>query len=228
MRKVHTKLYIIVFFITIFIFSGAFYISSYINERKTQELKATEDKIAIDILSFETQFDIVKESSCKEFDRSNLRTELNSLASKLKFMENQLGENNPEVFRLKRYYSLLEIRDYLLTKRMSEQCKLNNVFILYFYSQGEKCNTCITQNYILQAIRDEYPEIEVYSFDYEIDLPAVQTLITLHNIPKAPPIIDINGKIYGAFENIEDIRKVIDPIITKATTTATSTKKSLQ
>ncbi|MES2436685.1 MAG: hypothetical protein V4519_01630 [Patescibacteria group bacterium] len=235
MKKINFKIYIIALFLTITVFGVAFVISEYINKRKTNELKAIEDKISIDILSFETQFDIIEESSCKEFDRSTLRTELSSLSSKLDFLEGQLGENDPEVFRLKRYYSLLQIRDYLLTKRMNDECDYGKVFILYFYS-NKNCATCQTQEYILRAIQNEYPQIEIYTFDYDIDLPAVKTLISQHNVPNALPIIDINGKNYAAFDSLASMESVIQPFLEQATSTtmtatsstATSTSKKNQ
>ncbi len=228
MKKVSITLYIVALIITLAIFTFAFAISNYLNNKRTQELKSTVDKISIDILSLETQFDIAKESSCQQFDKNAVRNELNSLSSKLTFMESQVGTNNPDVFRLKRYYSLLEIRDYLLTKKMSEQCKFHTVFILYFYTQNPSCTECRTQEYILQAVRDTYPEAEIYTFDYDVDLPAVKTLITLHNIPETPPIIDINGKVYAPFQSFADIQAIIDPYISTSTskTAATSTKAS--
>ncbi|MBX4198010.1 hypothetical protein KW782_01605 [Candidatus Parcubacteria bacterium] len=198
--------------ITVTIFIGAFFISQYLNERKTSELKAIEDKIAIDILSFETQFDIFEESSCLTFNKSSIRSELQSLDQKLIFLEGQVGANDPEVFRLKRYYSLLQIRDYLLTKRMSEQCNFDTVFLLYFYSH-ENCPECQTQEYILRSVRDNYPQVEIYTFDYDVDLSAIRTLINLHNIPNNPPIIDINGKLYAPFKSFADIEVILKPLL---------------
>ncbi|MDQ3014375.1 MAG: hypothetical protein M3Q73_00745 [bacterium] len=218
MKPVSTKLYIVTLAITLLIFIGAFVISNYLNNKKTQELRSIEDEIAIQILSFETQFDVIEESSCASFNKSDIRKQLQSLSSKLAFLEGQLGLSDPEVFRLKRYYSLLQIRDYLLTKRMSDQCGFNNVFILYFYSRNN-CDECQRQEFIVQAIRDNYPQIETYSFDYDVDLPAVQTLISTHNIPRTPPIIDINGKVYVPFTSLNDMEGIVIPLLKAHATT---------
>ena len=214
--------------ITALLFSIALFSSNYFNKQKTDELKAAEDKIAIDILSLETQFDLLKEASCKNFDRSTIRQELNTLSSKLVFMEQQLGLDNPEVFRLKRYYSILEIKDYLLNMKMNEQCNTKSIPILYFYATKD-CPTCVTQQYILRAVKEKYPQVDVYTFDYALDLAAVKTLITLHDIPQTPPIIDINGKVYAPFKTLDDMEAVLAPLIkaSQATTTATSTKASV-
>jgi len=223
MSPIHTKTYIFTFIATIAIFIVAISASTFITRTKTDQLKADEDRIAINILSLETEFDLLNDSSCKTFNRESLRKELDSLSSRLLFLESQVGYNNPEVFRLKRYYSLLQIKDYLLTKKMSAECNLDTVFILYFYANKD-CPDCQTQEYLLRAIRNLYPEVEIYNFDYELDLSAVQTLITLHNIPGAPPVMDINGKAYGIFPDLESLREVIDAELPLATSTATSTK----
>jgi hypothetical protein len=226
MRPIQTKTYIFALIATLAVFIAAFGVSTYITNRKTQELKAAEDKVAIDILSLETQYDLLNESSCKTFDRGALRQELDSLSSKLNFMESQVGYDNPEVFRLKRYYSLLEIKDYLLTKRMSEQCKTDTVFVLYFYA-NQDCPECQTQDYLLKAVHNTYPQVEIYNFDYNLDLSAVQTLITLHNIPPKPPVIDINGKAYASFDSLESLTSMIDKELETATSStkqATTTK----
>lgn len=225
MREIHTKTYFFTLIVTLALFVSAFAMSAYITKKKTDELKADEDKISINILSLETQYDLLKDSSCATFDKSPLRGELDSLSSKLQFMESQVGNDNPEVFRLKRYYSLLEIKDYLLTKKMSEQCKLDTVFILYFYA-NDNCSQCQTQEFILRAVKDQYPQVEVYNFDYNLDLTAVKTLISLHNIPPKPPVIDINGKVFSGFSTYDDFQTALNPYIKiKAQATATSSLK---
>jgi hypothetical protein len=225
-KKINLKLYISAFVITLGIFIFALFSSNFINEKKTEELKTSEDKIAVDILSFETQFDLLKEASCESFTKAPLREELGNLNSKLLFMEQQLGIDNSEVASLKRYYSVLEIKSYLLSKKMNEQCKNNGVYILYFYSTKD-CPECVIQEYILRAIKDKYPQIEIYSFDYMLDLPAIETLITLHNVPKTPPIIDINDNLYAPFDNLSAMETVLEPFLNATTTSlkvATTTK----
>jgi hypothetical protein len=226
MKASHLKIYISTFIATILIFVTAFSVSGYLNNKKTAELKSIEDRIAIDILSFETEFDsLTKESSCAELDRTSIRSDLNSLSSKLIFMEGQLGKDNSEVSRLRRSFSVLQIRDFLLAQRLKDKCSLGNVFILYFYAHNNACAECQQQEYILRALKDEYPQIDVYSFDYDLDLSAVETLLDIHNIPNNLPIIYINGKSYAAFSTLHDIEAVLAPLITPiSTTTKTHTQ----
>lgn len=216
MKRVSTKLYVAALVLTAVIFIGAFAVSGYVNKRKTDELKTEEDQITVNILSFETQVGLLKSSSCQDFDSNGLKTELNNLYSQLNYMESQVGPNDPDVFRLKRYYALLEINDYTLTKQMSDECNQNKVFILYFYSDNN-CGQCQTESYILQAVAQKYPDVQEYSFDYDLDLGAVKTLVSLHNLPTQPPALEINGTAYAAFTSLSDIEKVIDPLVGSST-----------
>src|ERR1035437_1691530 len=95
--------YILTFLITALIFTTAFFVSNYFNGKKTADIKATEDQIAIDLLSSETQFDILKQSSCNQLDDSILADQLDTLGSRLNSMESQIGSTNPDVIQLKKY-----------------------------------------------------------------------------------------------------------------------------
>ena len=217
------KKYILVFFMTAGIFVIAFVISNYINNKRLDVIKTTSDKISIDILSLETQFDLFQESSCKSLTNSILSDEINALADKLSFTESQRGINDSDVISLKKYYSLLEIKDYLLMKKVDIRCDTNPVSILYFYTNKENCSECTQQGYVLTRLRMDYPTLKVYSFDYDLDLNAIKTLISLYKIPTELPALVINGKTYNKFQSIEDIQKIAPELLKTATTTATST-----
>ena len=215
--------YVITFVITALLFSTAFYLSNYFNNKKTADIKATEDQIAIDLLSSETQFDILKQSSCNQLDDSILADELDTLGSRLNSMESQIGSNNPEVLQLKKYYSILQIKDYLLMSNYGKECHTKPVSVVYFYAND--CQDCKKQGYVLTYLRDTYPGLRTYSFDYNIDLSAVKTLISLNKIPTVLPSLIINGKTYNGFMSSEDVEKIIKPLMPiVATSTATTTK----
>ncbi len=236
MKNNWTK-YIFVFFITCGLFITALYLSNYFNNKKIENLKSIQDKISIDILSSETQFSLLEESSCSDISGSYLSSELLSLGDKIESSEENIGSNE-DVATLKRYYSLLEIKDYLLMKRISERCKQASVFVLYFYGNKTNCSDCDRQSYVLTALREKYPGLRVYSFDYNIDISAVQTLKSIYKVGDALPALVMNGKAYNGFQSIEDIEQNLPELQTllrqeekpaeeqsKASTT-TTTKKS--
>lgn len=214
--------YIVTFLITAVLFTTAFYTSNFFNNKKTADIKAIEDQIAIDLLSSETQFDILKQSSCNQLDDSILADELDKLGGRLNSMESQIGSNNAEVIRLKKYYSILQIKDYLLMSTYGKECHTKPVSIVYFYANTD-CQDCKKQGYVLTYLRDTYPGLRTYSFDYNLDLSAVKTLISLNKIPSTLPALIINNKTYTGFMSTEAIEKIIKPLLPAVKKTATST-----
>lgn len=198
------KKYIFVFVITCGLFITALYLSNFFNSKKIDNLKAIQDKISIDILSSETQFSLLEESSCQNVTQSFLSQELNSLGEKIGSSEENIGSSE-DVLSLKRYYSLLEIKDYLLMKRVTERCKQKSVFVLYFYANKTDCEDCDKQSYVLTALREKYPGLRVYSFDYNLDVSAVQTMISIYKVENDLPALVINGETYNGFQSVENI-----------------------
>lgn len=199
------KKYLIVFLFTVGLFLSASYVSNYFNNKKVDQLKLIQDKISIDILSSETQFSLFSELSCKNISDTILSGELGELGKKLEWGQDNLGVTD-EVLYLKKYYSLLQIKDYLLTKKISERCKTKSAFILYFYTTVENCSECERQGIVLSVLRDKYPELRVYSFDYSIDLSAVKALLQIYKIEDTKlPALVIDDEVLTGFQSIEEL-----------------------
>lgn len=204
-NNIDWKKYLIVFLFTVGLFLSAGYISDYLSSKKVDQLKAIQDKISIDILSSETQFSLLSELSCKNISDSILSGELNDLGNKLEWGQQNLGMTDT-VSYLKKYYSLLEIKDYLLTKQISTRCRTKAEFILYFYTTAENCSECEKEGLVLSTLRDKYPELRVYSFDYSIDLSAVKSMIQIYKIKDtALPALVIDDEVLTGFHSIEEL-----------------------
>ena len=224
-KKINSKKYLFSFIITVIIFSSAIFLSNYFGQKKIEEIRNIQDKISIDILSSETQFSLLEDSLCKDLGAETLSTELGDLESKISYTENQRGPNDPEVETLKRYYSLLEIKDYLLMNKISEKCKKPQLSIIYFYSTNKGCSDCEKEGHVLNKLRETYPELRIYSFDYNLDLSAVKTLISINKVQNKLPALIIKDKMYYGFQSIEDLEKNVQELrILKNTKIATSTK----
>ncbi len=207
-KQIDWKKYIIVFFITASLFASAFYLSNYFSEKKINEVKTIQDKIAIDLLSSETQFALLEEQSCRDVNNSILSQELNSLAEKIDYTEKNIGDTE-QIIALKKYYSLLQIKDYLLMQKISERCGMKSEFVLYFYATEKECTDCVNQGYALTDVREKYPQLRVYSFDYNLDLSAIKALISIYKIDKNLPVLVINKRVYNGLQSVEDIEKAI-------------------
>jgi hypothetical protein len=216
--------YIIAFVITAAIFGTAFYVANRFNASRVADIRATQEAVSINILSLETQFDLMGSLSCPTLsDNPVLSEELNSLASRLSVAEQNLGTNNAEVISLKQQYSLLEIKDYLLMQEISGKCpKFKPVYILYFYSNFGDCADCGKMGDVFTYLRETYPGLRVYSFDYHLDLSALRTLETLRKINEAKglPAFVVNNKapVYG-FKTLPEMQKLIPELKTLATST---------
>lgn len=203
------KKYAITFVITAAIFGTAFFISDTISDRRVAQIENIQEQISIDILSLETQFELLGELSCEDIDEDTiLSEELNSLARRLGFTEGQLGTDNPEVLRLKRHYTLLQIKDYLLMKEVAAKCDIEPVFVLYFYSNEGDCKNCERAGHVLSDLREDFPSLRIYSFDYNLDLSALRTLITIHEVENRPPAVVIDGEVHYNFRTRAEIEEI--------------------
>ena len=226
--------YVLAFLITAFIFGVGIYINGKLDQKRLSDIQIIQNQISLDLLSSETQFDLLKASSCKNVGDSALSQELNSLANKLSYMEANEGQNNSaELTLVKKNYSLLEIKDFILMQQLSAKCKSQPIAVLYFYGDKANCPECEKMAFVLTYLRSQYPELRIYSFDYKISLSAVDTLKSIYKIDdRALPALVIGDDTYTGFRDIDAIKelipglKKIDKERTASSTSATSSKST--
>lgn len=194
---------LIALLITLALIGTIFFAIRYLNNARVADLNAIEDQISIDTLSLDTQFSLLEAAPCGSVASSTeLTGELSDLGDRLSYTENQLGTSNAQVVQLKEQYSLLEIRDYLITKQLAAACNTKPVTVLYFYSNAGDCADCDKAGYALSYLRDTYPNLRVYSFDYNLDLGALRTLVSLEKLKGPLPAFVVNGKISYGFKDL--------------------------
>jgi hypothetical protein len=231
MRTIDTKKYVIAFLITAVIFFTALFVANWLGQKKIDELQSIQDQISTNILASEVQTALLQEFSCKELGPTSVSEELGTLGDKLSYEEQTRSPNDSQVVALKQYYSLLEIKDFLLMRQVSQKCGTENAFILYFYSKD--CADCEKQGYVLTKLREDYPQLRVYSFDYNLNLSAIKTLISINKIQNNLPALIIDDNTFYGFQSIDNISKAIPQIAVwkkenaaknATSTSATSTK----
>jgi hypothetical protein len=215
--------YLVALLITALIFATALYASNYFNDQRISAVESTENDVSTQILSTETQFDLLQEHSCSDVSTSDLApSEMTALGSELDYLESQ-GGNETEIEQLKSTYSILEIKDYLAVQQLAQKCGQKPVFILYFYSNNGDCTTaCEEQGDVLTQLSSEYPELRVYSFDYNLQVGALQTLISIDNVHDTLPALVINGKTYYGFQSIDAINQILPQLKTLQTASSTA------
>ncbi len=224
-----TRNVIISLVITVLIIGTVVYAINYLNQQRIAELNTIEDQLSTDSLNIETQYSLLADAPCSDFtngsttESTSLSQEVSDLGDKLSYAETTLGNDNSQVIQLKEQYTLLEIRDYLLTEQIAQTCGANPTVVLYFYSNtpGE-CIDCGRAGVALSYLRQTYPTLRVYSFDYDLNLGALNTLISIEKVEPPLPAFVINHEHYSGFTTLDDLEKDF-PSSLFATSTATST-----
>ncbi len=208
--------YLLVFLITATFFSIAWYLSLAASREKLVHLQTAQDKIATDILSSETQFDLLQETSCEDLQNTSLGYELDSLADKISYAEKNFSKPE-DILVLKKQYSILEVKDFLLVKRIGEKCKQPPILLFYFYANKDACSDCVRQGYVLDVLRQKYPTLRVYSFDYNLDLSTIKALTSIYKIQNSLPGLVINGKTFTGFKSVEEVESLLPKDLTNPT-----------
>ncbi|HEY1037211.1 MAG TPA: hypothetical protein VGE62_01360 [Candidatus Paceibacterota bacterium] len=207
--------YLLTFLITAIIFGSMLYVNSMLDSRRIADVKSVQDQISLDLLSSETQFSLLKETSCRNLSDSILSQELNSLATKLSYLESNNSANNlEELTYVKKYYSLLQIKDSILMQQLGQKCTgTKPISILYFYGNKSDCSECEKMSYVLTYLRQQYPELRIYSFDTNLELSALETLKSIYGIkPTELPALVYNDEAFVGFKTIEEVREMIPEI----------------
>lgn len=219
------KRYTIVFFLTTGIFLVAFLLSDFLYNVRTAQITEIEEGINRNILETEIQYALLADAACE--DGANTVplsiAELNTLATKLAYMEGSRGIDDPEVIALKKDYSLLEIKDYLLQRERAQTCGERISTVMYFYSNKGDCEDCRKMGYVLTDMRDAHDDLHVYSFDFHLGLGAIETLKAIYGLDGELPIVVINRKPYYGYKDREELERLL-PELTKTPRNATTTK----
>jgi hypothetical protein len=206
-KKISKNKLILALTITFIIFIIGLVIGITITNMKLSNIDRLEKELITDIYAIELQYQILSKDPCnKMIDRAPLTDELYQIAQRLEFMEQNLGETNKEVIRLKNYYSTLQIKHWLIMKEMKKTCNEEISLAIYFYDIKKECNNCPNQGYILTYLRENNDNFYVYALNSKAQNAAIQTLKQLYNITTTPTIIIDENKLEG-FQTKENIIK---------------------
>ncbi len=232
-QNITKRKFLVVFIITLGIFAVAFLASNYFYSLRTAAIKDVESGINRQIVETEIQYQLLADAACDEPTSAGSQIpQMNELARRLDDMEQQRGTNDKEVISLKKDYSLLMIKDYLLLRERQRQCGEMSSTIIYFYSNAGECTDCIKMGHVLTQMREQYDRLHIYAFDYNLGLSSIDTLKSIYRTHFDPPILIINRKPYYGFKTQEQIEKLIPNIDklrtasdTASSTTPTTTKE---
>ena len=235
-KSINFQKYILTFCFTVIIFGLGFFISSYLNNKRFLEIDRVRREFQIQVLGMEAQLAHFEEILCPDIGDDILTHELYLIGKKIRVMADNLGRYHPEVLHFKKYHSLLQIRHYHFSQELCRRCDLGLIHILYFFADEEYCPDCEKQGVILTYLTRENPHLRIYSFDYHLDLLALEIIrpiipmeylgskpssfpnetkndkenLNLEIFPKQYlPIIVINGKPHFGFRTLQEMQKLI-------------------
>jgi hypothetical protein len=120
------------------------------------------------------------------------------------------GQTGYHFRKLKREYTLLSVKAWILNEYLTEKCGSDAPAIMYFYSVP--CDDCITQGHILDDIRrDHIQDMKVFVVDYSLDEPIVRTLKSSHNVEFTPALI-IGNKTYSGLQTKDSLLEILQDI----------------
>lgn len=208
-EPVNVSRYVAAASLTILIVLLSVIASNYINNKKMDLFESQEEQIKIDLLSLEVQDLLIEDLDCSFYDDDLFSKEMNDLNSKLTYLEEQNGVNDPQVLYLKKPYTILEMRHFALINKLNKECNKNISTIMYFYSNEGDCDTCDQQGFVLVYLARKYPNLKIYNFDINLDLSLIETIKKIHSLEEKTPILIINGETYYGFKTAQEIEKIL-------------------
>lgn len=136
------------------------------------------------------------QSTLSEFDK-----ETTAFGVKIDALEHSQGPKDENVLKLKREYTLKQVRDYLLSQKINAECGAKTRTLLYFYTQD--CPECIRQGLEGPPLKRDHPELFIYALDASLDMPAVNALQQIHGVTRHPTLILDGKKLEGFHSKIQ-------------------------
>ncbi len=226
-RETNWHTYVIVLAITVFVFGSAYLLSSFFYQQRVSDVRAVEQSLNLSVLATEVDYALLADAIC-EGESSVLSDELSDLAEKLSFME-ETGQDKKNLESLKKNYTLLQVKDYLLTKQKAVQCGVQPPTMLYFYSNEGNCGDCKRQGYVLTGLQQDHPELRIYALDYNLDLSVMRTLRSIYKLSGELPALVVSRVPYYGFKDREQVLSIL-PELSSSTSSgkvisSTTTKK---
>jgi thiol-disulfide isomerase/thioredoxin len=204
-KRIKTSRYLAAFALTVIVFLIGYMIGTGISDRKLNNLAYLEQDIRVNSLSNELVFLLVQKDLCSSINTTSYTEDLGKIGKRLTYLESLYGYNAPEVISLKNYYSLLEIRHWMLHEEVNAKCGYDTPLVLYFYT-NENCVDCEDQGLVLTNVHRNYPFFNTYSFEYNLENPALDYLKKKYEINQTRlPAIVVDGQVYYGFQSKEFI-----------------------
>ncbi len=204
--------YLIAFLLTASVFVLGIFLGIIISDFKTSKIYGYERDLMTNFLTQDLESDLLISHPCDFVNSSFVSQELFGVGDRLSALEKDLGKTNEQVLSLKKYYMVLQVKDYLFFKNFNEKCSGKFILNLFFYSNDHKiCEKCEDQGFVLSYARAKNDKLRTYSFDVDLDTPIIKYLMSRYNVTAVPAVI-FNDKVYNEFINTQKAEKIIEDL----------------
>jgi len=117
-----------------------------------------------------------------------------ALSEKIRYYE-QSNIVNSDYEKIKGQYYLANAALYLNMRAMEKYCGSTPYkTVLFFYKVKEDCPSCRAQGGVLDALRKDHPEMQVFAFPNDTDYEFVNVFLRRHKINEVPALV-IDDKV---------------------------------
>jgi len=217
-RDYDIKKYMMVFLLTLSIFSIGLFLGSLMDNERTKYFLSYNEVQKQNVRSMQLQFELnnlnIGANQCAKtkslFDYYLIELEQNR--ERLNTYVNEAKVTKKDFTILKRDYVLSQLNFWMLTEDMKVNCPNNSNFttVIYFYSSKEKCPTCSDQGFSLDYYKVKLKtNLLIFAIDEEFasEEPIIQILKDVYEIGKYPALI-INGEKYEELVDRDQLQKI--------------------
>lgn len=209
------NLYVKTFFVSFIIFSlgiilginiESFIVSDFAGQ--TNQVENSMQEMELEMLYFQS---IKQNDSCSFLNEIVRRTNINldKLSEELsQYSKEKMLFTRNDVDELKRRYTLLLIKNWLLQEKIKEQCGTNTISVLYFYDT-KNCEDCLIQGKVLSLFKYSLKEkIMIFPIDINIDSSMVKILIEKYNITVRPSL-EVDEIVYKGILTKDELKTIL-------------------
>jgi hypothetical protein len=205
-RRISTGTYLAALILTVLVFSLGIYVGMIIDEQAQGELERgiseLEEELYFSRILLLAQEEIGEFCPIYSENLEAVAAERELIGDRLEYLEEVRGVYDTQ---LKERYFYLELENYLLLRKMQDQCAGEQVLVLFFYGEGEDS---LEQGRVLDSLRAKNGEVKVFSFDGEMDSAVVEALTKSYGVNSYPSLV-IDGETVSGLKGLGEIESVI-------------------
>jgi len=213
-RKISKNKFILVFIITAIIFSIGVFVGSKFTSYVILDIEQSQETLKNQISGVDLKNEILRKTDICELSWDSIWKDKVELGNLVEILERRLGKEDPQVILTKTNYQLVQVRTWLLLKDIKERCNTETKIILFFYTNkkndplGDDTQS-ETQGAVLNAAYNKYgSDVSIFSFDVNINNPAVETLLEIYGVTITPTLV-IEGKTYIGLKSLPEIEQYL-------------------